>query len=169
MSCSLVSLAGKSSALIGVCVLMLSMGCRAVGVGDPCIPETVSPSGFRSTEIQVEASSVQCRTRVCLTYRLEGRPDRITGTPSCRENDMTCVSEAQRDTQIFCSCRCRAVGDSTVPLCTCPDAFHCVDLVPQGGDAVRGGYCIPEEFCERNSDCAAGERCNANACVTDDA
>lgn len=158
----------SSSAVLGVCALMLLMGCRAVGVGDPCIPETISSTGFRGTEVQVEASSVQCRTRVCLTYRLEGHPNRIAGTASCRDGDTTCVTETERDTQIFCSCRCRADGDSTLPLCTCPDAFHCVDLVPQGDEAVRGGYCIPEAFCERNADCAVGERCNANACVTDD-
>lgn len=163
------SLAGKSLVIVAACVLsMLSVGCEARGVGDPCVPEAIPQNGFTNTESYVETSSVQCRTRVCLVYRLTGHPDRIVGTPSCPSGpgSTTCVSQEDRDERVFCSCRCSSGGgDSTLPLCTCPEAFHCVDLLTQGGDAVRGGYCVPEDFCETNADCAVGQVCNMNGCV----
>jgi Cys-rich repeat protein len=157
----------KKLALVSACVLsVLSVGCQARGVGDPCIPETIPQEGF-ANEVFVETSSVQCRTRTCLNYRLPGDPRRVVGDlTSCPPGAMGCVDPVARDEQIFCSCRCSAgTGDSSLPLCTCQTGFHCVNLVTQGGDAVRGGYCIPTEFCESSSDCAAGERCSANRCV----
>ena len=154
-------------ALVSVSVLSaVALGCQARGVGDPCVPETIPQEGF-ANEVFVETSSVQCRTRTCLNYRLPGDPRRIVGEASCPPGTLGCVNAEARDTQIFCSCRCSAgTGDSSLPLCTCPEAFHCVNLVTQGGDAVRGGYCIPLEFCEATSDCPTGNRCVANRCVS---
>ena len=168
MKNSPLSLAGKNVALVAACVLsMLSVGCQARGVGDPCVPEAIPQNGFTNTESYVETSSVQCRTRVCLVYRLTGHPDRITGEDSCvPTGNRTCVGRVERDERVFCSCRCSAGGgDSTLPLCTCPETFHCVDLLTQGGDAVRGGYCIPKDFCETATDCGINMNCNGNRCV----
>jgi hypothetical protein len=147
----------------------LISGCPATGVGDPCVPEAVPLLGFTARESYVETSSVQCRTRVCLVYRLQGHPERLVGTPSCPTSDPTLsatfVDQQTRDDRVFCSCRCSAAGiDSNLPLCDCNEGFHCVDLLTQGGAGVRGGYCIREQFCEDDEDCLAGQRCQANIC-----
>jgi hypothetical protein len=162
----------------------MSSGCAASGVGDPCVPEAIPECGFTSRESYVETSSVQCRTRVCLVYRLQGHPDRLTGgpapcmRPTCGTLD-TCVIDGDLDAlesgsapapndraaRVFCSCRCSAGGgDANLPLCTCNEGFHCVDLLTQGGAGVRGGYCIRTNFCEDNSDCEVGQTCQSNIC-----
>lgn len=159
-------------------------GCAASGVGDPCVPEAIPECGFTARESYVETSSVQCRTRVCLVYRLQGHPERVLGgtescmRPACDTAD-TCVIDGDLETiemggtaaandraaRVFCSCRCSAAGgDSNLPLCACNEGFHCVDLLTQGGAGVRGGYCIREQFCEDDSDCAAGQTCQGNIC-----
>jgi hypothetical protein len=163
----------------------LVSGCPASGVGDPCVPEAIPECGFTSRESYVETSSVQCRTRVCLVYRLQGHPDRLLGgpdacmRPSCGSAD-TCVIDGDlealetgsvpanndRAARVFCSCRCSAAGgDANLPLCNCNEGFHCVDLLTQGGAGVRGGYCIREVFCEDDSDCAVGQTCQDNICT----
>lgn len=43
-------------------------GCQPTGIGDPCEPEVVSQGGTGASEIVVETSSLQCRTRVCMFY-----------------------------------------------------------------------------------------------------
>lgn len=157
-------LVGASACTLGV----LSSGCQARGIGDPCIPEAIPTSGFTSSEAYVETSSVQCRTRVCLVYRLAGNPEQITGTDSCPAGSETCVPQAEVDERVFCSCRCSASGgDTNLPLCDCTEGFHCVDLLTQGGAGVRGGYCIREDQCETNDDCGAGQTCSSteNVCV----
>ena len=73
------SLSARLSAAI--CLLALAMtstGCPGDAVGDPCIPETIplvngSP-GFDRNQIYIEASSVQCRTRICLVDKFTGDP-----------------------------------------------------------------------------------------------
>ncbi len=165
-------------------------GCAASGVGDPCVPEAIPECGFTNRESYVETSSVQCRTRVCLVYRLQGHPERVVSegdtctSPSC-VNPMggltdTCVIDGDLETiemggtaaandraaRVFCSCRCSAAGgDSNLPLCACNEGFHCVDLLTQGGAGVRGGYCIREQFCEDDADCLAGQSCSGNICT----
>lgn len=159
--------------LVASCALALgvmSSGCAASGVGDPCIPEAIPELGFTNRESYVETSSVQCRTRVCLVYRLQGHPERILGdSATCDPRYMsTCITPEARDERVFCSCRCSAGtgGDTNLPLCECNEGFHCVDLLTQGGAGVRGGYCIRSEFCEDNEDCTAGQRCVGNTCTT---
>lgn len=151
-----------SAVLVGA----LMTGCAASGVGDPCVPEAIPQAGFTDRESYVETSSVQCRTRVCLVYRLAGHPERIVGTPTCGTGATNCVDEGTRDDRVFCSCRCSSAGgDSNLPLCTCNEGFHCVDLLTQGGAGVRGGYCIREGFCEDDDDCATGQTCTTgNIC-----
>lgn len=143
-------------------------GCAATGVGDPCIPEAIPQLGFTSRESYVETSSVQCRTRVCLVYRLQGHPERLVGTSSCPTDPTlsgTCIDQQTRDDRVFCSCRCSAAGvETSLPLCTCNEGYHCVDLLTQGGAGVQGGYCIREQFCEDDSDCLAGQSCQGNLC-----
>lgn len=152
-----------------VLVGTLAAGCPATGVGDPCVPEAIQEGGFSDTENYVETSSVQCRTRVCLVYRLAGHPEHIVGDsvscPNPSAPNAACISAEERDERVFCTCRCSAGGgDSNLPLCTCDDGFHCVEILTKGGDGVRGGYCIRENQCESNDDCASGS-CVHNQCV----
>ncbi len=121
-------------ALVGACLV----GCEAPGVGDPCEPEQVPTTGFVATEAYLETSSVQCRTRVCMVYKLEGDP-----RDSCQAGGMqVCSSDEEVAQRVYCTCRCRAPSSSTAPTCECPDGFSCVDLLELGGDGIRGGYCV---------------------------
>lgn len=53
-----------------------AQGCKATGVGDPCIPEAEFDqtfSGFDPGEVNVESKSFQCLTRLCLVNHFRGR------------------------------------------------------------------------------------------------
>ncbi len=53
-----------------------AQGCKASGVGDPCIPEKEfdqSFLGFDPGEVNVESKSFQCLTRLCLVNHFRGR------------------------------------------------------------------------------------------------
>ena len=53
-----------------------AQGCKASGVGDPCIPEQeykADFSGFDPQEVNVESKSFQCLTRLCLVNHFRGR------------------------------------------------------------------------------------------------
>src|SRR5512135_451851 len=53
-----------------------AQGCKASGVGDPCIPEKeFDPTflGFDKGEVNVESKSFQCLTRLCLVNHFRGR------------------------------------------------------------------------------------------------
>lgn len=130
-------------------------GCTGSPIGDPCIPENIPQEdrdgdgfadGFDSAEVYIETSSVQCRTRTCMVYALDGNPEKVTGSESCPSGDPTCVTPVALEAQVFCSCRC-SLGpgaSANTPLCNCGDGFTCVDdLVTTGGDGVVGGYCVP--------------------------
>lgn len=126
--------------------LFAAMGCTGSPIGDPCIPESIPAGGFDPREIYLETSSVQCRTRVCMVYQLDGNPEFVNGTDTCPPGSMDCVSQNDLDTQVFCSCRCQIGdgGEATTPLCDCGDGFTCVDdVVTTGGPGVQGGYCVP--------------------------
>jgi len=113
-------------------------GCSPSPVGDPCVPESIPVGGYSPLEVYIETSSVQCRTRACMVYKLEGNP-----AETCTDD---CADPAAVDDQIFCSCRCSvpAGGQSNTPLCNCGQGYTCMDdLVTTGGDGVVGGYCVP--------------------------
>ena len=53
-----------------------AQGCKASGVGDPCIPEKEFDQtflGFDPGEVNVESKSFQCLTRLCLVNHFRGR------------------------------------------------------------------------------------------------
>ncbi len=53
-----------------------AQGCKASGVGDPCIPEKEFDRtflGFDPGEVNVESKSFQCLTRLCLVNHFRGR------------------------------------------------------------------------------------------------
>jgi hypothetical protein len=151
--------------------MLLGVGCQARGIGDPCIPEAIPTGGFDDREIYVETSSVQCRTRTCMVFRLDGDPSRVAGEDSCPPGTEDCVdrnlpvSALNSAERVFCSCRCSAAGgDVNTPLCACTDGFHCVDVLTAGGVGVRGGYCVPNDLCTADEDCVSG-RCNLDTGV----
>jgi len=63
--------------LLGTALLgLLPLACQPGGVGDPCTPEdeyTQSFPGYNANEVNVEAKSFQCETRLCLVNHFQGR------------------------------------------------------------------------------------------------
>jgi hypothetical protein len=128
-------------------------GCSTPAVGDPCLPEQVPATGFDSSEAYIESSSVQCETRVCLVYKLEGDPREgctpATSVAPCEPDDKTkcpsqgavCADKTAVEQRVYCSCRCDA-GDTGFAECECPDGFSCTKILEQGGPGVRGSYCV---------------------------
>lgn len=157
---------GSVSRLVRIGAPMLAaaamFGCAPSSIGDPCVPESIPEGGYAASEIYIETGSVQCRTRTCMVYEMEGNPE----TP-CRGDDSDpedCVSPQAIEQQIFCSCRCSAAeGAATnTPLCGCGEGYTCVDdLVTEGGDGVIGGYCVPciSEGDDRNLDTDVFDLC----------
>src|SRR4030095_507999 len=82
---------------------VVAVGCEAEGVGDPCEPEVVPEGGFRQEEAYLETSSVQCRTRICMVYKLGGDP-----REGCDPKTTTCADQAQIAEKVYCTCRCGA-------------------------------------------------------------
>jgi hypothetical protein len=112
--------------------------CEEPGVGDPCRPESVPSTGFVSSEVYLETSSVQCRSRVCMVYKLQGDTNRI----DCAESG--CVSSQDLEERVYCSCRCSGPPEATADFCECPDGYSCDEVLQsdRGGPGVRGGYCV---------------------------
>lgn len=162
-------------ATLALCLLSAAVGCEARGVGDPCIPESIPPGGFDAREVYIETSAVQCRTRACIVFQFAGNPDcqfNEDGTCPTRCTDASppipCFEPEVVLNAVHCTCRCSGGGgDTNVPLCTCNDGFHCVDVLMAGGDGVRGGYCVRNSaddlYCESDAECTGGP-CVDNRC-----
>ncbi len=122
-------------------------GCKSSAVGDPCDPEAIPEGGFNATEAFLETSSVQCRTRVCLVYKLSGDPSQsledceAMGGGDCD----TRPPQSEIDQRVYCSCRCSSPPGSSTPTCSCPGGFTCVDVLELGGPGIEGGYCVRED------------------------
>ena len=125
-------------------------GCPSTGVGDPCTPESTPMGGFQAAEAYLETSSVQCRTRVCMVYRLAGDPTQ-SKEDCLLEGLAPAVCDAfpartELDERVFCTCRCDTgvPGDDT-PVCECGEGFECTEILEQGGVGIRGSYCVRNE------------------------
>jgi len=124
-------------------------GCSSSAVGDPCVPEAVPEGGFLASETYLETSSVQCATRVCLVRGLMGDPSNLhEDDPACPRDQegepSTCVTEAEVEASVYCSCRCDAPAESGLPTCACPGGFICEPVLETGGDGLRGSYCVKD-------------------------
>lgn len=177
------ALRGVAALAIGTMLALSAIGCAPTGLGDPCTPEAIPGGGFDPQEVYVESGSVQCRTRTCMVFHLDGNPE---CTPNCAQcgsggsdacprctinpTDMRyhCMVEGEptfenSDERVFCSCRCSAGGNPSLPLCQCTAGFRCV---PDGDPG--GGYCVPNEvainstpaICENDSECLTGSVCD---------
>jgi hypothetical protein len=145
-----------------------AVGCKAGGVGDPCIPEdeyTSTFSGFGSKEANVESRSFQCETRVCIANHFNGRVScpygqKLDDSGNVKEgysrchipsstDDVTVDVDPQylnrrSDTTVYCSCRCEG-PDKNAVYCQCPSGYDCLPLVPDlnlGQAQLVGKYCL---------------------------
>lgn len=126
---------------------VVTTGCQAPGVGDPCDPESVPEGGFVPSEAYLETSSVQCRTRVCIVYKVNGYPNR---EGDCNPADLpagsSCATPQETEDRVYCTCRCDAPsGNATT--CECPDGYKCVDVLDSefAGEGIRGSYCVKSD------------------------
>jgi hypothetical protein len=127
-----------------------AIGCTDEGVGDPCIPEAIpcdsngEKCGYKASEAYLEASSVQCRSRLCLVYKLDnGTANAVPSDPRvlCSQDDTNgCLSNQQLLDSIYCTCRCG--GGNGTDNCACPSGFSCQPILTQGGPGIVGDYCV---------------------------
>lgn len=128
-------------------LFVASAGCATPDVGAPCLPEQVPDDGFSSNEAYIETSSVQCETRVCMVYRLNGDPTEGCVPQTCANPDdttcqeRTCPSQQDIDERIYCTCRCKAPS-AAFAECECPAGYTCQEVLRQGGPGVAGSYCV---------------------------
>src|SRR5271165_1104720 len=80
----------------------LPLACQNGGVGDPCTPEdeySITFSGFKVAEENIESRSFQCQSRICLVNHFQGRVSCPAGqgTPkTCNgTNDKTSCSNGE--------------------------------------------------------------------------
>jgi hypothetical protein len=177
----------------------VTLGCSPGGVGDPCIPEDEYQdrfAGYGVGEVNVEAMSFQCETRLCLVNHFRGRvtcpygqtADTIAGNDTAKkckiadgkgsnfvkvEVDPQLLSR-QASNSVYCSCRC-AGPDKTARYCKCPSGYTCTVLneIPLGASQLLGSYCVRNgaEYIKSNSaECPpdlAPDQCELN-CVPGD-
>ncbi len=117
----------QSVALIfTVAVAMIATACTPTGIGDPCEPEVESEGGLGEDETVVETSSLQCRTRVCMSFNRQS-----FCTTRCT-TDADCLAEWYEDGP-------EAAGEDE----EWPPAY-CEAEVTVGSPGVIGSYCVPE-------------------------
>ena len=116
-----------------------SAAASAKGVGHACMSDFVPDSGFDSREAYLGTADDDCGGGVCLTYHLQGDP-----RPSCSPADgsTTCAAASDVQAHVYCTCRCNAPDGYAA--CACPSGFSFVDVLEQGSDDVRGGYCVKD-------------------------
>jgi hypothetical protein len=93
----------------------------------------------------------------------------ITGNPQDTTNGKNVQAQCldrTADKAVYCSCRCQNVDgrtDDGANYCTCPDGFHCSQLVTSIGAAnegLTGGYCV-KDATDFNRANACGQSCDA--------
>jgi hypothetical protein len=139
------------------CVLALgAIGCTDEGVGDPCTPETVPCDsdglncGYKASESYIEATSVQCKSRLCIVHKLDNQTEGMFGADPrklCDDdpNVDTCVDLEDLQKSVYCTCRCRTTADgSKNDLCDCPSGFSCTEILNLGGPGIVGSYCTKD-------------------------
>lgn len=139
----------QTRSLPSLLVILLPLALAACGeppVGAPCLPEQVPADGFNDNESYIEASSVQCQTRVCMVYKLRGNPDLANcETKDCAADDITCMqtrcaAESEIKKRVYCTCRCGAPAGFAE--CECPEGFSCREILEGAEDSVNGSYCV---------------------------
>jgi hypothetical protein len=147
-------------------------GCTPGGVGDPCIPEDEyyeKFAGYGVEEVNVEAMSFQCETRLCLVNHFQGRvtcpygqtADDVNANPDDAGPQRCKVPDGKKkpvkvpvspqllsrraNNAVYCSCRCDG-PDKTARYCKCPSGYSCTLLneIPLGAGSSQllGSYCV---------------------------
>lgn len=128
---------------------LVAAACADEGVGDPCTPEAIPVKngmyGFEATESYIEASSVQCRSRLCIVRQLDNHTNgTIPADPRVicdAQNPVSgCVDETELTNSVYCTCKCG--GPKTSEQCDCPEPFQCKEILTLGGEGIRGSYCV---------------------------
>lgn len=149
--------------LLATAVLgLVPLACQPGGVGDPCVPEDeYHPTfpGYNAGEVNLEARSFQCDTRLCLVDHFQGRVSCKYGQAMGTDGNCTIPGDPTQpvtvkvdpqlkartaDRAVYCSCRC-AGADSNARYCKCPSGFSCqhdYDDVGLGKGELAGSYCI---------------------------
>lgn len=141
---------------------------------DQCVPATIPVAGFQEDQVVVETSHSECAAQVCMVFRLHGNPTcEMFTDPRCSSAaapnpcwsgaESLCVVvqdpgrvqiEAPSPDRSFCTCRCGAAGDPTLPLCACAAGYRCLpDSEPGGGYCVPTALLIQARICETDADC----------------
>jgi hypothetical protein len=146
---------------------LFPLACQPGGVGDPCTPEdeyTQTFPGYNVGEVNAEARSFQCETRLCLVDHFQGRVSCPYGqdTPAKADfSDANChvpgdaslkiqvqvnpqLVARQTDNAVYCSCRCDG-EDKNARYCKCPSGYNClhdIDDIGVGNAELAGSYCI---------------------------
>ena len=146
----------QATSLVAAVAAVLTIGltgCSTPAVGAPCLPEQVPTGGFDESEAYIETSSVQCETRVCMVFQLDGAPEGTGGCMKppncvkCTANDPNCkpipccADQAALEERVYCTCRCD-VDVGKFAECSCPTGFTCTQVLEQGNAGVRGKYCV---------------------------
>ncbi|MDB4977434.1 MAG: hypothetical protein JWN48_5775 [Myxococcaceae bacterium] len=149
----------QRSSLIRIAFALASLGaiaCTDEGIGDPCIPETIpcnadgTGCGYKASESYIEASSVQCRSRLCLVYKLDNGTQgdipsdpRVLCTGNAAKDKAGCLTDDQLLKSVYCTCRCDSGGVKTKQeLCSCDSGFTCETILNLGGPGIVGKYCV---------------------------
>lgn len=119
--------------------------CDPPGLGDVCYQESL-PSDGRLSHVNIETSSVQCRTRTCLTDPLSapGRWNYEMTREECEmmaDPELDCsehLPEVDYGQQVYCSCRCELECPCDTP------GFECRTVLDQGGRPIAD-YCLRAE------------------------
>lgn len=141
---------------VGMTLGLGAIGCADEGIGDPCIPETIpcnadgTNCGYKASEAYLEASSVQCRSRLCIVYKLDNQTSGMVPSDprqlcTGKGNDKTgCLTNSQLLDSVYCTCRCGSGGGATTnqELCKCSDGFECRPVLTLGGPGIVGDYCV---------------------------
>ncbi len=163
----------------GFLTISLSAGCGEDAVGAACVPEDeYNPNfgGFSADGANVESRSFQCKSRICLVNRFQGRVTCAYGQDEagggCLTPDGLAVQTPVApqlvgrtpDDSVYCSCRCDG-EDPNAAYCECPEGFSCTEVVPNlplASEELTGKYCIkegtdvddttlPETVCDRTT------------------
>ncbi|QQR88825.1 MAG: hypothetical protein IPJ88_11375 [Myxococcales bacterium] len=117
---------------------LASFGCEVEGVGDPCVPEAIQSGGFDEKEFYIEPSSVQCRTRFCLVYQLQGDPTNVCADGVLSGTD-GCLTTDEVADRVYCTCKCGGENSN----CDCPDGFRCEEIFgEETSPGIAGSYCV---------------------------
>ena len=123
--------------LVALLLAAALAACETSNVGAPCLPGRPDAAAnepqcapgagcFSGSEVYIETTSLQCRTRVCLAYHWDERS-----------------APQERSMRVGCTCRCAGDVDPGT-LCDCPEGYACTTVFETGNPGLRGSYCVDE-------------------------